>query len=112
MFLSGSRSATAIRSLIWWIVAFGGPNSITCGQKVAMKRPSEVPPVVDSSGRTPVTCSIAALIAADSAPRGVRNGAAPSVQSIVEIDADDAAAAVSDALLQRCAPSMPARSGS
>jgi hypothetical protein len=33
----------------------GRPNSITCGQICAIKRPSEVPPVVDSSVSTPVS---------------------------------------------------------
>ncbi len=46
-----------------------------------MKRPSEVPPVVDSSVCTPVSAAIAAAIASDSSPRGVRNGSPPSVQS-------------------------------
>ena len=31
------------------MLALIGPNSITCGQIFAMKRPSEVPPVVESS---------------------------------------------------------------
>ena len=31
------------------MVAFSGPSSITCGQMSAMKRPSEVPPLVESS---------------------------------------------------------------
>ena len=47
-----STSATATHSSTWWIVALIGPNSTTCGQMRAMKRPSEVPPVVDSSGST------------------------------------------------------------
>ncbi len=49
MFFSGSRLATSTRSSILWIVAFSGPNSTTCGQIFEMKRPSEVPPVVESS---------------------------------------------------------------
>ncbi len=49
------------------------------GQMVAMKRPSEVPPVVDSCVARPVTARIAALSAADSAPSGVLKGCAPTV---------------------------------
>jgi hypothetical protein len=49
MFFSGSMSATATCSSILWMVALGGPSSITWGQIWAMKRPSLVPPVVDSS---------------------------------------------------------------
>jgi hypothetical protein len=43
-------ASTAMHSLSLWMVAFTGPNSATWGQISAMKRPSEVPPVVDSSG--------------------------------------------------------------
>ena len=41
-------------SLILWMLALTGPNSITSGQISTMKRPSEVPPVVDSSASWPV----------------------------------------------------------
>ena len=37
-------------SSILWMLALGGPNSITWGQMRAMKRPSEVPPVVVADG--------------------------------------------------------------
>ena len=47
-------ASIAMHSLSLWMVAFTGPNSTTCGQISAMKRPSDVPPVVDSSGVTPV----------------------------------------------------------
>ena len=72
-----------MRSSILWIVALTGPNSMTCGHQVEMKRPSDVPPVVESSGWMPATCAIASPIACDSVPRGVRNGAAPSVHASV-----------------------------
>jgi hypothetical protein len=41
-----------------------------------MKRASEVPPLVDSSGRRPVTSSIAVATRSVKAPRGVRNATA------------------------------------
>jgi hypothetical protein len=37
-----------------WMLALTGPNSTTSGQISAMKRASEVPPVVESSGVRPV----------------------------------------------------------
>ncbi len=53
----GGRCSSAARcspastcSSTLWMLALTGPNSITCGQ-MAMKRPSEVPPVVDSRAR-------------------------------------------------------------
>jgi hypothetical protein len=46
-------------SSILWMVALTGPNSITCGQMREMKRPSLVPPVVDSSVSTPVSARMA-----------------------------------------------------
>ena len=42
-----------------------------------MKRPSDVPPVVESSGGLPVSASMAATRAALSVPRGVRKGEPP-----------------------------------
>ena len=39
-----------------------------------MKRPSEVPPVVDSSGSQPVTSTTACTTASESWPGGVKNG--------------------------------------
>ena len=44
----GRRSRTRSSSL--WIVALTGPSSTTSRQMSAMKRPSEVPPVHESSG--------------------------------------------------------------
>ncbi len=41
------------------MLPFGGPNSTTCSQMRAINRPSEVPPVVDSSVRTPVSSRMA-----------------------------------------------------
>ena len=40
-------------SSILWMLALTGPNSTTCSQIFEMKRPSEVPPVVESSVATP-----------------------------------------------------------
>src|SRR5688572_25889365 len=78
-FFSSSRSETAMCSSILWIDAFGGPNSITCEQNVEMKRPSDVPPVVEMSGLRPVTSEMARMIELDRSPGGVMNGRAPSV---------------------------------
>lgn len=47
-----------------------------------MKRPSEVPPVVDSSASMPVTSRMAVSAASTSVPLPVRKGLAPSVQAI------------------------------
>ena len=49
---SSARSMSATFTCLVDLVDAGvdGPNSTTCGQMLAMKRPSEVPPVVDSSG--------------------------------------------------------------
>jgi len=43
----------ATRSLTWWMVALTGPSSTISGQIAAMNRPSEVPPVQESSGVRP-----------------------------------------------------------
>ncbi len=74
-------SLSATCSLTLWMVALGGPNSMTCGQICAMKRPSLVPPVVDSSGVTPVSAWMAPLSASLSVPGGVRKVWPPSVQA-------------------------------
>src|SRR5205814_3430167 len=66
-------------SSILWIVAFTGPNSTTCGQIFAMKRPSEVPPVVDSCVDKPVSSRMALDKASLKDPTGVRKGSPPSV---------------------------------
>jgi hypothetical protein len=68
------------RSFNLWIVALTGPNSTSSSQMSAMNRPSDVPPVQESSGTIPVTSRTAALIAATSAPRGVRKGLPYPVQ--------------------------------
>jgi hypothetical protein len=47
----------------------------------AMKRPSEVPPVVDSAGDHPGDFLIAAASASTSLPRGVRKGFGADSQS-------------------------------
>jgi hypothetical protein len=74
MFFSGSMSATSTCSSILWMVAFTGPNSTTWGQMREMKRPSLVPPVVDSSVCTPVSAWMACRTASTRAPGVVRNG--------------------------------------
>src|SRR5882757_9097452 len=75
-------SAIDTHSSILWIVALIGPNSIVSPQMVEMKRPSDVPPVVDRDGVTPQCRSIAAVNAAESAPAGERNGRPPTVHAI------------------------------
>ena len=61
-------------SSILWMVALGGPSSITCGQIWAMNRPSLVPPVVDSWVSMPVSLRMAARTASTRVPGGVRKG--------------------------------------
>ena len=41
-------------SLIWWIVRLQGPNSTISAPKGAIKRASEVPPVVETVEDKPV----------------------------------------------------------
>ena len=48
-------SASGTCSSIPWIDALSGPNSTTLARDVARKRPSDVPPLVESAGVTPVT---------------------------------------------------------
>ena len=48
---SFGSAAASTHSSILWMVALTGPISMTWGQICAMKRPSEVPPVVDNSLR-------------------------------------------------------------
>ena len=64
------------------MLALTGPNSTTSLQILEMKRPSDVPPVVESSVSTPVSLRIACARASLSAPGVVRNGSPPSVQAI------------------------------
>ncbi len=52
-------SSTPTDSFTLWMVALVTPSSTTCAPMVAMKRPSEVPPPVDSFGAWPVTFSTA-----------------------------------------------------
>ena len=66
-------------SSILWMLALGGPSSITCGQICAMKRPSLVPPVVDNSVSSPVSAWMAACTAVTRSPGVVRKGRPPSV---------------------------------
>src|SRR5687768_6420932 len=66
-----SRSSTRTHSLTLWIVELTTPNSTTCAPVTAMKRPSEVPPVVESLGGRPVISATARLSASDKGPGGV-----------------------------------------
>ena len=64
------------------MLALTGPNSTTWSQILEMKRPSDVPPVVDSSVSTPAWVRMACASAALSAPGVVRKGSPPSVHAI------------------------------
>src|SRR5208337_554410 len=55
---SGSSSATATHSLSLWIVALTGPSSMISRQTAVMKRPSDVPPLQETSGTMPQTSPI------------------------------------------------------
>ena len=46
-------------SFILWIEALIGPNSTTCLQIFAIKRPSDVPPVVETYAVMPVISDMA-----------------------------------------------------
>ncbi|CWN04372.1 Uncharacterised protein [Neisseria meningitidis] len=61
-------------SLIWWMVALDGPNSMSSFAMALMKRPSEVPPVVDNSVSTPQISAMAARATSVSLPAWVRKG--------------------------------------
>src|SRR3989344_2528591 len=80
MSLRGSMSATTMCSSILWMLALGGPSSITWGHTWAMKRPSLVPPVVECSVVSPVSAVRACCTAPTSSPGVVKNGWPPSVQ--------------------------------
>src|SRR2546428_6326222 len=62
-----------------WMLELTGPSSTTCGQTSAMKRASEVPPVVESSGARPVCFLMTVETTSTSRPRDVMNGFAPRV---------------------------------
>ena len=64
------------------MVALTRPNSIT-GQTSRRKRASEVPPVVDASGSTPVSAFTAAAMMSENAPGGVRKGSPETIGSVV-----------------------------
>src|SRR5213082_678037 len=67
---SASMSDTRTHSLTLWMEAFTTPSSTTSAPRGATKRPSDVPPPVDSLGRAPVTCATASPTAAHSRPGG------------------------------------------
>ena len=79
---SRGKAAMSTHSSILWLVALTGPISSNWSQISVMKRPSEVPPVVDSSVSMPPTSRMAAPAASTSGPRPVRKGRAPSVHLI------------------------------
>jgi len=54
------------------IVALTGPSSTSSSQMFAMNRPSDVPPVHESSGAIPVAARTASETTSTSLPRGVR----------------------------------------
>src|SRR5690349_11697803 len=68
---SASISSTPTDSFTLWMLALVTPSSTTCAPMVAMKRPSEVPPPVDSFGGLPATACTAAHTPSDNAPGGV-----------------------------------------
>ncbi len=77
-------SATRAHSFTLWIVALPTPISTTCAPVGAMKRPSEVPPVVEKRGV--VTRDLVARPRhrlGQHAPAGVRNGRPETNHSIV-----------------------------
>lgn len=53
-------------------MALSGPNSKTCAPLVATKRPSDVPPPVESWACWPVTSNIACIVASTNLPGGVK----------------------------------------
>ncbi len=65
------------------MVALTGPSSSTWAPVGAIKRPSEVPPEVESSVSIPLTLRIAARVASTRSPAGVRKGSPESFQSSV-----------------------------
>src|SRR5207237_322180 len=76
-------SDTRTHSLTLWIEAFTTPSSTTCAPRGAMKRPSDVPPPVESLGRVPVTCATASATASESRPGAVWNGSPDTNHSSV-----------------------------
>ena len=73
-------SATSTHSFSLWMVALTGPNSTSSLATRLMKRPSEVPPVVDSSAWWPVISAMARPSASVSLPGWVRKGWPDSCQ--------------------------------
>ena len=61
-----SMSATRTYSLTLWMLALTTPSSTTCAPRGAMKRPSEVPPPVESLGGLPATSTTASHTASES----------------------------------------------
>ena len=77
------------------MLALTGPNSITCGQIFAMKRPSEVPPVVDSVGVDAGCSRIEAASASLSSPGVGQEGLAAERPGDLVVEAVAVAAAAS-----------------
>ena len=76
-----------MHSSILWMLSLTGPNSISSLQIFLMKRPSEVPPVVESVQAMPACSRIAAARASLSSPGVVRKGSPPSVQAMSKREA-------------------------
>jgi hypothetical protein len=66
MTLSALSSSMPTHSSILWMVLLIGPNSTTSRLMSAMKRPSEVPPVVDACGVMPTVSRMASARASTS----------------------------------------------
>jgi len=64
------------------MVAFRGPNSTTCAPVGAIKRPSDVPPAVESSESKPHVSFIAFCVALTSSPGLVKKACPDKAQSI------------------------------
>ena len=65
---SFSSAASSMCSFSLWMLALTGPSSTISGQMSMMKRPSEVPPAVESTGFPPVFACTAFLTASVSLP--------------------------------------------
>jgi hypothetical protein len=83
------------------MVALGRPKSTT-GHNAIRKRPSDVPPLVDSSGAWPVSSLIASTTTSKSRPGGVRN-ASPEMRART-LAPGASRSAISSTIFTRSAP--------
>ncbi len=74
-------SATATHSSTEWIVALTTPTSTTSAPVGAMKRPSDVPPPVDSSGSAPRRFTMLAAHGVDQTPPFASETAGPTAST-------------------------------